>query len=251
MARMHWRHWFFLITAIMAAAACVALGFWQLSRLRQRQALNHLIRSQSALPPLEISDADIPSELVAYRRVVASGTFDASRLIILPNRTYNGEPGSHLVTPLLLAPSGPAILIDRGWIPYEESISGDLPGLNPPGTVQVRGILRASQPEPGWSILADPQSSQTWRQSWRYLNIERLQPQFPYPILPVYLAQTDPLSGADLPRPDVALDLSDGSHLAYAIQWFSFATIAVIGGGIWLRRQLVKRPGSLTSNGEV
>jgi len=249
--RMHLRHWVFLMTAVTAAAACVALGFWQLSRLRQRRESNAHIRAQMALPPLGLAGADLPAGLTAYRRVVASGTLDSSRQIILLNRSYNDEPGSHLVTPLLLTPSGPAILIDRGWIPYQESTTADLSSLDPPGSVQVRGFLAASQPEPGWSILADPPSSGEWRRSWRNLNLERLQAQFPYPLLPVFLAQTDPLTGAGLPRPDAALDLSEGPHLSYAVQWFSFALTAVIGGGIWLRRQLGDRGETPGGEGDV
>lgn len=245
MARMRLRHWAFLITALTVAAACVGLGFWQLSRLRQRRESNDLIRSQMALPPLEVSGADLPPGLAAYRQVVASGTLDSSHQVILLNRSYNDEPGGHLITPLLLAASGPAILVDRGWVPYDESTSDDLSSLDPAGRVRISGILLASQPEPGWSILADPPSDGEWRRSWRNLNLERLQAQFPYPILEVYLAQTEPVSGAETPRPDATIDLSEGPHLSYAIQWFSFALIAVIGGGIWLRRQLVDRPKSV------
>jgi surfeit locus 1 family protein len=235
-------HWAFLITALAVAAGCVRLGFWQLSRLAQRRQANDLIRSQMALPTIEISDAAPPADLAAYRQVVASGTLDSARQVILLNRSYNDEPGAHLITPLLLTASGPAILVDRGWISYDESTKDDLSGLDPAGSVQIHGMLLASQPEPGWSVLADPPSNGEGLRSWRNLDLERLQEQYPYPILGVYLAQTEPIGGAQTPRPDATIDLSEGPHLSYAIQWFSFSLIAIIGGGIWLRRQLVVRP---------
>jgi surfeit locus 1 family protein len=242
LAKMRPRLWVFLIIALAVAAACVRLGFWQLSRLAQRRQSNDNIRSQMALPPIELTPADSPADLTAYRRVVAEGRLDSSRQVLLLNRSFNDEPGNHLITPLLLTPSGPAILVDRGWIPYDDNPASDYSGLDPAGSVQIRGLLRASQPEPGWSILADPPSNGEWRQTWRNLNLERLQAQYPYPIFPVYLLQTDPLDSADLPRPDATIDLSEGPHLSYAVQWFSFALIALVGGGIWLRRQLVARP---------
>jgi cytochrome oxidase assembly protein ShyY1 len=34
--------------------------------------------------------------------------------------------------------------------------------------------------------------------------------------------------------------LSEGPHLSYAVQWFIFATIAVIGYGVLVRRELVR-----------
>jgi surfeit locus 1 family protein len=243
-AKMRVRHWAFLITALVVAAACVRLGFWQLSRLAQRRQANDLIRSQMALPSIEISEASLPADLAAYRQAVATGTLDSTRQVILLNRSYNDEPGAHLITPLLLATNGPAILVDRGWISYDESTQADLSDLDPTGRVQIHGMLLASQPEPGWSILADPPSDGEWLRSWRNLDLERLQEQFPYPILSVYLAQTEPVGGAQTPRPDATIDLSEGPHLSYAIQWFSFSLIAIVGGGIWLRRQLANRSAS-------
>ena len=243
MRRMRLRHWAFVGLAVAVAAACVALGLWQLSRLSQRRAANELIRAQAALPPLQLAGGELPTGILAYRSAQITGMYDSARQIVLLNRTYNDEPGSHLVTPLLLTPDGPAILIDRGWIPFEQSSPEDIKRFDQPGVVQVKGSLRSSQAEPGWSILADPPSNGTWRGSWRYLNIDRLQEQFPYDVLPVYLAQSEPSSNALLPRADAALDLSEGPHLSYAIQWFSFAAIALIGGGIWLRRQLMGNDG--------
>src|SRR3989337_3477439 len=182
---MRLRHWAFVGLPVALAAACAPRGLWQLSRLSQRRAANELIRAQAALPPLELAGGELPAGVSAYRSAQITGMYDPTRQIILLNRTYNGEPGSHLVSPLLLAPGGPAILIDRGWIPFEQSTAEDIMRFDQAGVVQVKGSLRSSQPEPGLSILADPPSNGTWRGSWRYLNIDRLHEQFPYHVLPL------------------------------------------------------------------
>jgi surfeit locus 1 family protein len=60
----------------------------------------------------------------------------------------------------------------------------------------------------------------------------------PYPILPVYLLlerQVPPQTGS-LPEPPPLPPLTNGPHLSYAVQWFSFAAIALFGYVVLLRR---------------
>jgi surfeit locus 1 family protein len=56
-----------------------------------------------------------------------------------------------------------------------------------------------------------------------------------YPVAPLYLVQlaaTAAPEGTPAPATPVRLDppfLDEGPHRGYAIQWFAFATIAVVG----------------------
>lgn len=47
--------------------------------------------------------------------------------------------------------------------------------------------------------------------------------------------------GLALPRPVPAPALDEGPHRMYALQWFAFAAIALVGGGIWLWRREEER----------
>ena len=38
-----------------------------------------------------------------------------------------------------------------------------------------------------------------------------------------------------MPAANVEIDLSDGPHLSYAIQWFAFATILLVGYAAYVR----------------
>jgi surfeit locus 1 family protein len=60
----------------------------------------------------------------------------------------------------------------------------------------------------------------------------------PYPLLPFFVAQTSTPSGSgEHPIPDPEIDLTDGPHLSYAMQWFAFAIIALGGAGAWIGRR--------------
>jgi surfeit locus 1 family protein len=111
------------------------------------------------------------------------------------------------------------------------------------GAVEVGGLLLPSQPEPAIAVLADrvPAEGEPPLREWRALSIEGIRRQIPYPVLGVYLAQESPAPGPAGPQPSAELDLTEGPHLGYAIQWFAFAAIAIVGGLLWLRR--AHRPG--------
>jgi surfeit locus 1 family protein len=224
--------------------ACIPLGFWQLDRLAERKARNEHVRERLSRPRSELPAQIQDPEGWAYRRVRATGEFDFEREILLRNRAWEGRPGVHLITPLLLQGAESAVLIDRGWIPQEERDRVAREAFEVEGPVAVRGIVRLTQPQPSWAFLADPTPSSAEQplQAWRVVDIPNIARQLPYALLPIYVEATEPVpQGADLPRPDPSVDLSEGPHLSYAIQWFAFASIALVGGATWWKRQLADK----------
>lgn len=243
MIRLTPRQWLFAALFVTVAAVCVRLGFWQLDRLAQRRATNARIEAQMAAEPIRLTGANVSVPDIEYRRVVARGVFDPAHSIALANRARNDEPGVHLVTPFRLDGTAQAVLVDRGWIPAVDSARPAWAHYDVSGTLEITGIARASRPEPGWSLLADPTRGPGAAplDSWRVLNIDAIQTQVPYRVLPVAIEVTgDPQPGSPWPDPDI--DLTDGPHLSYAVQWFSFAAIALVGGGLWLRYSLAHPP---------
>lgn len=239
MTRLTRRQWAFAALFLIVAGACVRLGLWQLDRLSQRRATNARIEARMATQPVQLNEAGGNVADLEYRPVLARGTYDPGHSISLANRARNDEPGVHLVTPLMLEGTDLAVLVDRGWIPAADSARAAWAKYDLPGMVEVTGIARASSPEPAWSLLADPTRGPgaTPLDSWRVLNIANIQTQIPNRLLPIAIEVTgDPKPGSPVPDPDI--DLTDGPHLSYAVQWFSFAAIALIGGGLWLRYSL-------------
>jgi surfeit locus 1 family protein len=238
------RRWGFFGLAILVGLICIRLGFWQLDRLAERRSANSSIRARLELPELSLSADLAEGSDLAYRTAVARGEFDLTHEMYLTSRARDGIAGLQVITPLLLQDGGPAVLVDRGWISDADYRTGPSDHGTERGQIEVRGVLLPSQPEPAMAFLADrvPAEGGAPRVEWRALSIEGMRRQIPYPILDVYLAQQGPAANPNTPRPSTEIDLSEGPHLGYAIQWFAFAAIALIGGGLWLRRARASAP---------
>jgi surfeit locus 1 family protein len=60
--------------------------------------------------------------------------------------------------------------------------------------------------------------------------------------MPVYLQKSSTEDVSKLPYSSAVVpELSEGSHLSYAIQWFAFAAILTIGYPIYMKKDKSKR----------
>ena len=128
-------------------------------------------------------------------------------------------------------PGRQAILVERGWVPSPDAYAAALAALGEPDSALVSGVLlrvRARR-EPALRDTA-------WPLRVPSADPELLARRYPYPLLPWVLrrAAPDPAPPGLRPIPPPVID--HGPHLWYAIQWFAFGTIAVVGS-IALYRQ--------------
>ncbi len=228
-----WRRVLTVAGIALVALTMVGLGGWQLSRLQQRRALNTDIRRQLAQPPIVLSRQlpDGPEQL-DYRPVTVRGEFDFANEVVWRNRARAGAPGVHVLTPLRIAGSDVAVLVDRGWIPYTASApEARAPYQTPMGEVLITGILRRSQLRASSLLPADTPlgPGQPRLDAWFWVDLDQIQAQMPYPLLPMFIVERGRPDPAQLPISGDEVDLGDGPHLGYAIQWFVFAAIGVVG----------------------
>jgi len=227
------------VVVLLVAAVFVRLGIWQLDRLDERRTSNAIIADRRAAPAedLQVLLASVPPDEVEYRPAFVSGTFDVRGEVLVRSRTYLGEAGYHVVTPLVTEP-GVAVLVNRGWVPLEVDAAPAVPALPPGGRVEVTGTIRNSQTAP---VLgpSDPSDGVLERVFW--IDIPRLQVQTEQALVPVSieLAVQQPPQSGGLPIPVIAPEPTEGSHLAYAVQWFAFAIIGLVGYVALLRRSRV------------
>ena len=210
--------------ALLAAAGFARLGVWQVGRLRDRRAANVVTLAARAAPPVTLAPRTADAESLAERRVVAQGRYDSADEIVIRGDALDGVPGVRIVTPLLLAHEGPAVLVERGFLPTPDAVTVDARGAEEPGEVTVRGI---AFPVPaGGGAPIEHGGSTTWRR----LDLPALSARLPYPLLPIYIRQTPDSALPRFPRRLEASPVDDGPHLSYAIQWFLFAGLAVAFG---------------------
>ena len=237
------RQWLLTTLLVLAGGAlCVRLGIWQLDRLAQRRAFNAHIESMWAADPLTLDGQPAQNlTTMEYRAVTVSGTYDFENQIVLRNRYYNNEYGYNLLTPLLLD-NGSAVLVERGWIPADGNASpADWRKYDQPGRVTVTGQIRLGQTKPELGGVPDPTLTpgQTRLDFWNIVNLERIQEQVPYPLLNVFVQPNVDPYDTEPPIPyQPEIELTEGPHFGYALQWFTFATILVTGYPFYLRKQL-------------
>lgn len=224
-----------MVAAVIVAATCLGLGIWQLRRLDERRSLNDRILARQAATPVLIEGASTASGVAApYRRAVARGTYDVDREVLVYGRSLDGEAGHHVVTPLVLADGG-AILVVRGWVPFATQ-AAPARGAEPPATdVRVSGTLVLREGDGS----AEPDADRLVRG----LDVAGIASTLPYEVfpLPLRLETQTPPQPRSLPRSVPPPALSEGPHLSYALQWFSFAAVSLAGAAILLRRD--RRPG--------
>lgn len=235
---MRTRDWGLLTILFVVAIICIRLGIWQLDRRGERLSHNEWVVSQLSQTPTGL-DNEKPLEEMEFRKVEVTGSYQNDYSLILRNRSFSDQPGVHLVTPLSIDQTSRAILVDRGWISNGDYIERGIESFKEDKSVEIVGIIRLSQPEPSISFLADPtrQPGTPPMIEWRVLNVARLQDQIPFEIHPFYLELSE--HGGDTnepPIPNPEIDLSQGPHLSYAIQWFGFAGVALLVGIAWRRR---------------
>lgn len=222
-----------LVIGFLSAALFVRLGIWQLSRLHERRARNAIAAEARKDSPVDLNTRGLRRDsTLADRQVLARGEYDRTHEIVLRNHVYRDAPGIWLVTPLRIAGSDSAVLVNRGFVPAPDAVTADVVRLNEPGEVTVRGV---AAPLPITADSGEPRS-RLGQVSWKRLDLAAVRRTLPYPILAVSILQAPDSALADRPIRLEPLPLDDGPHLSYAVQWFSFAVIALVGSVLLARK---------------
>ena len=226
-----------LFAALVGVAGTARLGTWQLSRAAQKEALQHSLDERSALPELPAAELAIDAERAAaqhYRRVQLRGQWLNRYTVFLDNRQMNGRPGFFVVTPLKLADSNRAVVVQRGWVPRDAANRDHLPTIaSRSGDVVVAGHIA---PPPGRLYEFQASTSGTIRQN---LDLNAYAREVGMALAPLSVVQD--VAGADgddgllrqWPRPAVDVHM----HYGYAFQWFALSALMT---GLYVWFQLIR-----------
>ena len=218
------------MAALLGLACTLALGRWQLSRAAQKEALQAAIQAQRALPPVaaaELLGAPLPASLL-HRTVQLRGSWVAERTVFLDNRQLHGKPGFFVLTPLRLADSPRAVLVQRGWVQRNFVDRSALPAVaTPAGEVRVAGRIA---PPPSKLYAFDGVESGPIRQN---LDLAAFAAESGLPLLGVSVLQTGAAEDGLL-RDWPEADFGTAKHYGYAAQWFGLAGL-IAALFIWFR----------------
>jgi surfeit locus 1 family protein len=203
----------------LALAVLVGLGSWQVSRYFWKQGV---IAERNARTTGRAVDAATllratPSD-VDWLHVTATGAWDNAHTMLVANRVRFDVLGAEAVTPLLLAPQGPAVLVDRGWFPLEQQ-AAILARLNAETTATVEGMATAANLFHGRVIPSG---------AWSQLDPVAMAKTLPYPALPWAVLQGRLVSDFQFDNGALPLQQYRGyqnttPHVEYAATWFGLA----------------------------
>lgn len=220
---MRTRHLLGLLIPLAFAAVFVRLGLWQRARHLERARFNAELEARLAAPPVPF-DSLPASGPVEWRRVRLDGRFRYDLEQVLGGRTNGGSPGVHLVTPLQRAGTDTLVTVTRGWVYSPDAGAVELPRWREADSVVLTGYVTAL---PDTAELAAPAG-----RPLRALGRRELAVRTGAPVSRLHVVMTsDSTARADsVPRRLTLPAVDAGPHLSYMVQWFAFATIAVVGG---------------------
>lgn len=238
----------FLAIAVLSAAIMVRLGFWQLDRLAQRRARNAAVAARLAEPPTTLAALPADTGARRYRRVAVAGVPLYDREVRLVNRSRDGSPGVNIVTPVRVAGRDTLVMLNRGWIYSANGTDLDLARWHEGDSLAVTGYVEIPSRRPGPAAVRSPRA-------FRWYDADSVGAAVGAPVTPYYVVaeappgETKPPLDRPVRIPPPALD--EGNHQSYAIQWFSFATIALVGTWAFLRADGRRRAAGVSTDGRV
>jgi surfeit locus 1 family protein len=215
------------LIALSLVALCLVAAQWQYHRGVDRHARNSMIEAHIALDPVTLDSVKNSPLAAEWQTVTTQGVFDSSKQILLRNRYNEGVYGFEVLT-LFTTSNNENFWVDRGWVKAGANAT-IAPTITPPPVdeVSITGRLRLDSSLPRGSFFALPTSGNGL--------ISKLDAQSQLNTENYYI---DLLNSSDKASATVTAqlpELSDGPHMAYALQWIFFAGL-VIYGRILIRR---------------
>lgn len=234
--------WFGInLFAVLAVPICLFMGTWQLGRFEDRvethrEAENRPVATAAgAVPVHDVLGGPGAGRTAAMekgdvgRAVSATGTYDAGRQFLVPERRLDGRRGYYVLTMLRTEP-GPALPVVRGWHEGGPPKAAPEP---PTGEVSVLGSLQAPESTGTAGVYAD---SGLPRGQLGVISASSLLNVLPYPVHDAWITLAEGDGGLTAVPPTArqagGLDLKAFQNLGYTGEWFVFAGFVVF---MWFR----------------
>jgi len=210
------------LTTLMGMSLALSLGFWQLRRASQKEALAEAIatsESSSVLDAPAFLHAAQPQTMV-HQSVRLRGEWVPGYQVYLDNRQMNAKVGFFVATPLRIAGSERVVMVMRGWIPRNFESRETLPAVETPwGTVEI--TARVALPP---SKLYEPGKATPGliRQN---LDLAQYRLETGLPLDDTIILMQTGSASEGLLREWPVVNLGVEKHYGYAFQWFALAAL--------------------------
>lgn len=154
------------VVAIPAFVVLLMLGTWQLQRLQWKNEIISSFEARSLAPAIAPPAVDMLTDDYEFRRLELVGNFAHDQELYMTGKTYEGNAGFHVVTPMRLT-DGRIIMVNRGWVSEDYRDPAKRTFSLVSGQVTVDAILRMpgqkgyfvpeNEPDNGFWFTVNPQ----------------------------------------------------------------------------------------------
>ena len=216
--------------AIPGIIILLALGSWQVHRLMWKTELNEERRAQfqaeAVMLPADLAD---PAAF-AYRRVWLEGRFRHEAEMFLAARTHDRRVGYQIITPFERT-DGPAVLVNRGWVPLESKEPETRLGGQIQGAFRLEGIVVPGGRAGWFTPDNEPENN-----IWFWTDTEALAAKAGIPP-PAYLVDAGPAPNpGGLPIGGQTKVELRSEHMQYIVIWYALAIGLAVIYAIYMRR---------------
>jgi len=239
---------FYRVTAaaIFFSLLGLVLGFWQLDRAAQKEALQAAMRAQAGKTPLDnaqlmalSAQGHMQDSGVLYHPVRLTGRWLPANTVYLDNRQMDAKVGFFVLTPLRLEPQGQVLMVQRGWLQRNFEHREQLPELQTPeGVVMLEGDIALA---PSKLYAPGAPGEGPIRQN---LDLDQFRSQTGLPLESFTVRESGPPSQG-LRRQWPVINFGIEKHYGYAFQWFA---LSLLIAGLYLWFQFFRRPAATSQN---
>lgn len=221
-----------LLPAVLACAALVALGTWQIQRKAWKEGLIVTLTERLAAPPSVLPAASTWAGLDQasneYRRVKFNAAFDHPKESLVYGAASAFRPdvsglGYWIFTPARLA-DGSFVIVNRGFVPEGRQDAASRPEGQIAGPVEIVGAMRWPDAR-NWFSPADDPLHNLWfaRDPLAIADAKGVRP-----VAPFYVEQESPVPPGGLPQPGKIVVKLRNEHLQYALTWYGLAAVLAV-----------------------
>ena len=218
------------IAAFVLFWLLIALGVWQLHRLKWKEGILAAIHQAQISAPIPL-----PAHPNPFEKVAVVGIWIPGKAALYGDEVHDTPrgpvPGGELIMPLRQT-DGQVVLVDLGWVPQQHPVAL----TEPPGLIEAVGYVRAKA-APGWFAGTDDPGQGLYYT----LNPQKIGAGMGLNAAPYMLIAMGelPPPGSMAPQPAQSLPTPPNNHYEYALTWFGFALVLVFEFFFFARKRLL------------
>ncbi len=155
--------WFVSLAVLCLFCILLSLGFWQLARLEWKNEILAQIEARAELKAVDyVAQRSNFGEKDAFTRVRLVGKFDFANEQFLLRRHVDGRPGWHVFTPMILTDGAGVVLVNRGWVSFEQRDRETRAEKINQREAVVEGLLHLPSRAPQWLMPDNQPEKNLW-----------------------------------------------------------------------------------------